>query len=482
MTGAGGGGGFIDAVTLPATATYLILFDPQGAFTGAGTVNLYSVTDLTASPGSGTGYAATFGTPGQNLRLSYSGTAGERISVNVTSVSLSGGIGSTSYAVTVLNPDGSQLSTTPFSAAGFVDAVTLPTTGTYIVLVDPANSTVGSLTATSYLFNDVTGSITPGGSAVSFSTSTPGQNGRYTFSGTAGDHVSLTTSSSPDLSQTFSILNPDGSTLVSQFSNFGNAFIGTQSLATTGTYTVMIDPTTAATGGSTLTLYSVVNITGSITADGTPVTPSITTPGQTATYTFSGTAGQKVSLNITGSTIAGQPVVSIKNPNGSTLWSGLVNSSLFMDSTALGTTGTYSVTVVPQGTNTGSMTLKLYTVVDGSGTIAPGGSAVMVTTSTPGQNYRLTFSGTATQKVSLALSSITLSNYAVSLLRPDGTTQASVNCCLVFIVLPRRGNRHSLRGSTDRDGPGHVRRVVHLQRHVARRGAHRVDQHRIGPR
>jgi hypothetical protein len=92
-------------------------------------------------------------------------------------------------------------------------------------------------------------------------------------------------------------------------------------------------------------------------------------------------------------------------------------------------TGTYTILVDPQGADLGSMTLNLYDVPpDLTGTIAIGGGPVSLTLApTPGQNATLTFNGTATQRVSLRLSNVTIGNTSccgarISILKPDGTT------------------------------------------------------------
>jgi hypothetical protein len=81
--------------------------------------------------------------------------------------------------------------------------------------------------------------------------STPGQNAELTFSGTADDRVSLQLSNVTMSGRTVSILKPDGSTLAVLTGI--NTFLDTQTLPTTGTYTIRVDPTNAATGSATLT-------------------------------------------------------------------------------------------------------------------------------------------------------------------------------------------------------------------------------------
>src|SRR5207253_313450 len=131
--------------------------------------------------------------------------------------------------------------------------------------------------------------------------------------------------------------------------------------------------------------------------------------------TFSGAAGQRVSLNITNGSFGTNTCcairVSIQNPDGSNLVSPTyeANTGGFIDTVTLPTTGTYTIVIDPQGTTTGSGTLNLYDVpADASGSITIGGPSVVTGVGTPGQNARVTFTGTAGQRVNLNLASVTI--------------------------------------------------------------------------
>jgi len=84
--------------------------------------------------------------------------------------------------------------------------------------------------------------------------STPGQNARVTFDGTAGRAITLKLSNVTISTAYVSILKPEGTTLVSnQLVSTGGRTL-TCTLPADGTYTIVIDPLGAATGGMTLTL------------------------------------------------------------------------------------------------------------------------------------------------------------------------------------------------------------------------------------
>src|SRR5205085_1689966 len=73
----------------------------------------------------------------------------------------------------------------------------------------------------------------------------------------------------------------------------GPPFFDTMQLPESGTYTITVDPTDAATGSLTLQLYDVPpDTTGTITPGGAPVTVTIGTPGQNGKLTFSAASGQ----------------------------------------------------------------------------------------------------------------------------------------------------------------------------------------------
>src|SRR5438093_5926261 len=80
-------------------------------------------------------------------------------------------------SISILNPDGSTLASQGYvnGTSGFMDTKTLPTAGTYTLVVDPSGANTGSITANLYDVADQTGSIVPGGAAVAVSLPTPGE-------------------------------------------------------------------------------------------------------------------------------------------------------------------------------------------------------------------------------------------------------------------------------------------------------------------
>ncbi len=349
----------------------------------------------------------------------FDGIAGQRLSLGLTSVTIP------QSALSIYTPDGTLLSQSPNigTSGGSFDFPVLPVTGTYTILIDPASTYTGNMTLT--LSAELTGNLTPGGAPVVAAVTRVGQNARYFFSGTAGQTVSLGMTSVTITSGTVSLWKPDSTALVppTSFSTAGGA-IDTQILPVSGTYFILVDPNLTYTGNITLTLYDTPDVTGTVTIDGTAVTPTLTVPGQRARYTFTGTAGQQLNLGASSVTITNS-VVSILKPDGASLASATISTiGGSVDPPALPTSGTYTVVVDPNGLYTGNMTLTLSTPV--SGTIAIDGSAVAFTTTRPGQIGTYTVSGTAGQYLSLGLTNSTLLLATVSLLKPDGFTLSSM--------------------------------------------------------
>lgn len=350
---------FIDAQRLPASGTYTILVDPRSTATGSVTLRLYDVTPVTGTivPG-GPPVLVTTTVPGQNAELAFSGSAGQRVSLRETGASF----GFSGADVYIKNPDGTTLASNFVLSDAFLDRQTLAATGTYTILVDPRSGGTGSVTLTLYdVPVDFTGTIAADGNPVVATTTVPGQNAQLTFSGTAGQRISLNAtgasfgSSGADIFMT----NPDGSTLASTFV-LSSAFIDTQVLPGTGTYTIRIDPRSGGFGSLTLRLYDVPpDSTGSLTVNGGDALFSNSAPGQNGSFTFSGTSGQQVTVRVTDNSFTSSPCVTIRlfRQDGTTQLTSSLSCSATFDLTpqTLPASETYTVRIDPGGAQVGSL-------------------------------------------------------------------------------------------------------------------------------
>ncbi len=415
---------------LPQDSIYFILVDPLvGSF---GNVTITLSEDLSPPISiNGSPLSLALTPVGQNGFLPFSGTAGQRISIGMSGVTITGEYGR-GY-VTIYNPDGSiLLPPFEFGIAGHgTPSKVLLMSGTHYIYVDPVWGNTGSVTIT--LSEDLSPPTSINGAAPTLNLNRAGQNGWLTFSGTAGQRVSIGMSGVTITGEYgrgyVTMYNPDGSLLLTPF-EFSIGGHGTPSkiLPVSGTYSIYVDPVWANTGSVTITVSE--DLSPPISINGEAPTLNLSRPGQNGWLTFSGTAGQRVSVGMSGVTIVGQyglGYVTIYKPDGSVLlpaWEfGIVGHGT--PSKVLPVTGTYAIAVDPVWAYTGQVTITLSE--DLSPPISINGAAPALNMSRPGQNGWLTFDGTAGQRVSIGISGVTYGGPAggaglVSIYKPDGST------------------------------------------------------------
>jgi hypothetical protein len=264
-----------------------------------------------------------------------------------------------SSTVTLLKPDGTTLAgptTIGTSGGGLEPPSTLPTTGTYTIVIDPSGVNTGTLTLT--LMSYLSGTLNLDGTATTTSITPIGRNALYTFSGTTGQWVSLGLTGVTITSSTVTLWKPDGTQFAStSIGTSGGSLDAPTALPTTGTYTVTVNPAAQYTGSITLTLST--EVMGSVTINDTATSITIGRAGQNARYTFAGTASQQATVKITGNTL-GTVYVNLYTPSGA--WqtgTGNAAASFNLPTVTLATTGTYTITVNPTTTNTGSLNLQV---------------------------------------------------------------------------------------------------------------------------
>jgi hypothetical protein len=440
----GRGGNFLEPKVLPATGAYTIKVDPWLLAVGSATVQLYDVpadpsatiTACPAEPCSAT--VSTTTTPGQNATLTFSGTTGQRVSILA---------GNSNHAfpvqLSILKPDSTPLFSPAVGVGAggldtFVDTKTLPTTGTYTVLLNPLFADYGSLDVRLYTVPaDQTGTITPG-TPLTATTTMPGQNALFTFPGTLNQRVSLNLTNMTFATAKVSIIKPGGGLLFSPALSVSGAgaFLEPKTLPASGTYTLVVDPQSNTTGSLDLTLATVpADPSTTIASNGTPVTVTTTAGGQNARLTFSGTINQRVTLQMSAVTM-NSASVTIYKPDGQKLvpTKTVGPAGAYVDTTTLPATGTYKIVVDPQGPATGSMTLTLKLVpadaTATSGALTANGTSASVNITAPGQNGRISFAGTANGRLAFTLVSFgsAYCDAKISVLKPDNTTLIASTC------------------------------------------------------
>ena len=379
----------------------------------------------------GTPVVVTVSSAGGTSNAPFSGTAGQRVSLKISNVTI------TSTKVSILKPDGTNL-VTPFTvlkSGYYMNVKTLPVNGTYKILVDPKLDYTGKMTLRLF---DVPADPTPAittAAPVTVTTTAPGQNAKLTFSGLNGHRLAVNLTDSTLNNAKFRIYNPDMS-LLSPAATFARAgtFIEPKALSADGTYTLQVDPTLDAVGSVTVQVYdvpldSITPVTACTSLPCSPTTLPLTSAGQNAKATFSGTANQRVSVVVGNSLYASTVKVSLLKVDGTPLTSPPLTVGGFdgfIEPQTLPVDGTYAILVDPQLADAGQIDVSLFTVPvppNPPPTISPG-TPVTATTTVPGENAEYTFLGLSTQRVSLNLSNVTYGSAKVSILKPDGTQLA----------------------------------------------------------
>lgn len=291
--------------------------------------------------------SGTLSAPGQADAYAFNGTAGQQLFFDVQN----NNAGTIDFAL--LQPDGTPLLR---SYSSDRDTFALATTGTYTMVVIAQ----GNHTATGpYQFQiDSVPSTVPApitvGQTVAGTIGVPGQQDRYTFTGTAGQQLFFDVLNSGAGSLGFTVLQPNNATLLAVSNqNQGNSFV----LPNSGTYTVVVGHTAAldATGPYQFQLDSVpANVTQAITQN-TSVSGNLTVPGQTITYTFHANLGQQVlfqTLNNPGLVVG----FTLRDPSGNTLFANQLGDALIA---SLPATGTYTLVAQANGDQVGAFGFEI---------------------------------------------------------------------------------------------------------------------------
>ena len=357
-------------------------------------------TPITPTAVGGAAISATLATGASIDLYSFTGTAGDRLAVTGTGDGHSGGA---YYYLYRLDANGSSLLSS--STDSGTNATTLPATGTYVLAVvgqsaanptDPYGLTVVETTAPTAalaLNAPVTGTITASG-----------QQKVYTFHGTAGEGIFFDgLPSAPGIYA--SLYDPAGS----------NVYIGNG--ATTGDYGPFI---LAQTGTYTLTIAAgyPYGATGSysfsvrdLATGSTPITPTAvggaTVSGTLATglttniYSFTGTAGDRISIQGLGDQVQNGAYYYLYRPDLQTyVLSGAPDSTSNYNATTLPQSGTYDLLV--EGADTSKPAQADAFGLQVIETTIPTSPLVLNATVTgtialPGAEHQYTFTGTAGQ-------------------------------------------------------------------------------------
>ena len=432
----GGATALINLTNLPETGTYTILIDPLGL--DKGSINLQLLSDAT-------GAMTVDGTTpislpsGQYGRYTFSAEAGKTYGFAMTNLSFTG-TGSSTKNVTMYleKADGTAIYNCSFSAdssCNFYNPQWFAAGGTYVLRFVQSSTYAVSFNAV--LTKDIAaGNLVANASPINLTTTLPGQNGRFTFSATAGQSLNLSISGNTmpiTSSKTVWIYKPsDVANAWASYSLGGaTALINLTNLPETGTYTILIDPLGLDKGSINLQLLS--DATGAMTVDGT--TPISLPSGQYGRYTFSAEAGKTYGFAMTNLSFTGtgsstkNVTMYLEKADGTAIY----NCSFSADSSCnfynpqwFAAGGTYVLRFVQSSTYAVSFNAVLTKDI-AAGNLVANASPINLTTTLPGQNGRFTFSATAGQSLNLSISGNTMpitSSKTVWIYKPSDVANA----------------------------------------------------------
>ena len=409
---------------LPANGTYAVLVSPGIV---AANFKLQLSADLVATlVVNGAASVFTASKLGQNASYGFTGTAGQDASLVLSADSLQG-----TSSVVAYRPDGAQLATTSLTyTVGAATATTLnlgklPATGTYTARVMPPAVSSGSISVA--VAQEATGNLSIDGAATAVNLASA-QSGRYTFGGVVGQRLGLgvtavaTTPANGSIAIT--IIKPDGSNL-GTFTAYTTTAYALPPLPAAGTYTVVVAPGNKT---ASLKLQLCADATGTLAVGATTAIFNATKVGQNASYSFSASAGQSPTLTLSNDTLVGTTSVVAYKPDGSQLATGSVtySSDRSLPLLNLPATGAYSVRLVTPAVSSGSISLGLRAEL--SGTLTADAAPINVSLQA-NQNGRISFAGTAGQRLGLGAPELTTipasGTVAVTIVKPDGGNLAS---------------------------------------------------------
>jgi hypothetical protein len=312
---------------------------------------------------------------GQNGVLTFSANAGQKVSFNV----LGSTIG-TSYAscnLTVMGPNPSTTSIASgfcgYQNSGYIDTVTIPTTGTYTVLIDPQGTATGSVSISINNDQDVTTpTISIGGGAVNAQTTVAGQDVRLSFTPTGSQsRIAVLSTNVTNPLAYLTLVTPAGSTQAIEQVGIDNNpsgqvfFLNTEAVTTNQQYQIWVQHSGTGYGKESILIDNVpADISHTIAVGGTAYTFS-TVVGQNANIGFTISTSESVTVEWSSGTYPNSPTCNISvtgpSPSTNTVSYGSCNTatgSLLMNSLAA---GTYNVLVDPQAQSSGGMTIQAVT-------------------------------------------------------------------------------------------------------------------------
>jgi hypothetical protein len=372
LTATGGSASFTAGAT--GTYTFDLHVDGIGGLTGT----LLPVLSRTTRRQVPIGFDAVVGTtdPGEVLELVVPRSAGDTLAATVTAMSAN------TFAFISLAPSGESSATQPVLESNgtvFLEAGRIDSVGDWVLRVDPAGSTTAQVRVRLADQAIIEGQLAPVGTPTAVDITERGGIARFTFDGTAGDPLMLdlgeATQAGGTEFDTFAVdvLRPDGTSYASTTVRAGSGPAWLEvpdGLDVDGTWSVVVDPTGAATGSFTITRRVPRVLSGTLLA-GTAQRVAVEQPGDVLRLTFNGRAGRRPVVTISDRTVATR--MRLIGPTGLVLSdTSAFDSPSYLEFPVLPTTGSWTLELDPFARDTGSVRLLLGLVTDPVNDVRPG--------------------------------------------------------------------------------------------------------------
>jgi hypothetical protein len=331
--------------TLANTGQYVLVFSAgSNPITYSNQVNTfgYSTNALTLNTVVNTSVVH----PGDQFYYTFSGTAGQRLYYDSRQTN-----NNTSITATLIAPAGSYV----FSGNSGSDAgpFTLSQSGTYTLLLDGSGDSTGNVSFN--LFDLASAAPVTVGNTISDSLADQTETRLYRFSGSVGQRLNLQSLTPPSNQALWGLFSLNDQLIGGVFIS-GN--IGIVTLPATGTYTVAVIGYGVLTSPVSYQL-SLTDVSDSpVASSGFGIVHSGTiAPGQTNTFTYTGSAGLPVFFDSQDTSGTGLVVDLVSSDNTAVL-SGVSETADYAPVT-LPRSGTYTLTVRGAGNAGGNYSFRL---------------------------------------------------------------------------------------------------------------------------
>ncbi|MEU3351627.1 fibronectin type III domain-containing protein [Streptomyces sp. NPDC037389] len=161
------------------------------------------------------------------------------------------------------------------------------------------------------------------------------------------------------------------------------------------------------------------DVTATLTVDGPEGSLATTAAGQSAVFTYAGTAGRRVFTGITKTTGSSfSSAVVLTSPSGTVLARTSTAYQTQIDTMTLPATGTYTLKLTPDSTGQAAYKVRVTSVPDdAAATTTIDGPAASLALGSPGQRGTVTFQGTAGTDVFVRLSASAAPDWTTTLAR-----------------------------------------------------------------